>query len=462
MDLQLSGDKMQLPGFLKSLWGNLSNEELKKFGLLSIIITLILGNYWMLRVLKNPFFEDFVGMEYQPYAKICSMFVVAFVVLIYSKLVDLFDKKRLFDILCTFYAGIFIFLSFATAFPSVFSLTPDASLFGLFTWFPGKAIGWISYFAFESSSLLIALFWAFVASVTKPESAKKGYGMIVSCIQIGTIAGPALVINFVPTVGAPAIVAFGGMIVLSIPLLVRLYMRIIPEELSDSAVQDNKKPKTGFLEGLKLIGTRPYVLGILIVSTIYEIIGTVLEFQMNMIAKEIFPTRDLFAVFQGKYGMSINFVALCFALLGTSFFMRKFGLRACLIVFPTIVGVVLLGLLGFNFTGASSSEIMWALFFSMIAVKGLSYALNNPTKEVMYIPTTKDIRFKAKGWIESFGGRTSKGAGSVITASFANSLSQLLLFGTLISLGIVGFWIVVANMLGKRFNRLQSENKIVE
>ncbi|NQY44212.1 MAG: hypothetical protein HRT87_12825, partial [Legionellales bacterium] len=179
-----------LPGFLKALWGDLSKDELKKFSLLSLIITLILGNYWMLRVMKNPVFHDLVGMQYQPYAKMGSMVVVAFVILIYSKLVDIFSKKALFDILCGFYASVFLFLSFAIAAPTFFSLTPDAALFDVFDWIPGKMIGWISYFAFESSSLLIILFWAFVASITKPESAKKGYAMIVSCIQIGTITGP--------------------------------------------------------------------------------------------------------------------------------------------------------------------------------------------------------------------------------------------------------------------------------
>ena len=101
-----------LPGFLRTLWGDLSTEELKKFSMLSCIITLILGNYWMLRVLKNPLFNDLVGMEYQPYAKMASIFVVAFIILIYSKLVDLFDKKTLFDIICTFYGAVFFFICF--------------------------------------------------------------------------------------------------------------------------------------------------------------------------------------------------------------------------------------------------------------------------------------------------------------------------------------------------------------
>ena len=79
--------------------------------------------------------------------------------------------------------------------------------------------------------------------------------------------------------------------------------------------------------------------------------------------------------------------------------------------------------------------MMWTLFMVMIIIKGLSYALNNPTKEVIYIPTTKDIRFKAKGWIESFGGRTAKAGGSVINAAFAKNLPEVLIKSNKVAAG---------------------------
>ena len=181
-----------------------------------------------------------------------------------------------------------------------------------------------------------------------------------------------------------------------------------------------------------------------------------------MIVKDVFSSRELFASFTGKYGMSVNAMVLMFSFLGTSYFMRKYGIRFCLLAYPIIAGIVLSGLLVMDNINLSNIEMMWILFIVMIIIKGLSYALNNPTKEVIYIPTTKDIRFKAKGWIESFGGRTAKAGGSVINAAFAKNLPELLIFGTLISLGLVGGWIIAANLLGKKFNKLQAEDKIIE
>ena len=131
---------------IHSLWGNLSNKELKKFGLLSLIITLILGNYWMLRVMKNPIFNDLVGMEYQPYAKMGSIFVVALVVLIYSKLVDHFSKKSLFDIMCIFYAALFFFICFAIGAYKTFFNDISCNPLMKFLNIQGNIIGWLTYF----------------------------------------------------------------------------------------------------------------------------------------------------------------------------------------------------------------------------------------------------------------------------------------------------------------------------
>ena len=42
-----------IPSFLRSIWGDLSNEELKKFGILSSIFFLILGAYYILKTSKD-------------------------------------------------------------------------------------------------------------------------------------------------------------------------------------------------------------------------------------------------------------------------------------------------------------------------------------------------------------------------------------------------------------------------
>ncbi len=82
---------------------DLKKEETRRFGLLSAIFFLIIGTYWLLRLLKNTIFLKVAfpeclgwaaqqGCQFQPIAKFWSPFVVLVMVLIYSKLVDLVKK----------------------------------------------------------------------------------------------------------------------------------------------------------------------------------------------------------------------------------------------------------------------------------------------------------------------------------------------------------------------------------
>jgi AAA family ATP:ADP antiporter len=53
----------------------------------------------------------------------------------------------------------------------------------------------------------------------------------------------------------------------------------------------------------------------------------------------------------------------------------------------------------------------------------MSYALNNPCKEMLYQPTSSSVKFKCKSWIDTFGARGCKATGSLVTNAFANSMS---------------------------------------
>ena len=443
-------------------WGDLSADETKKFGILSVTFLFVIGNYWLIRSLKDALFASLVGFSWVPYAKILSLVINIFVVMFYGKLVDMLKKHKLFYLLGFFYSVLFILISIFAAYSSSFSLATESFFYGLTAWIPGKILGWVIYVAIESSSILIALFWAFVASVMKVDSAKKGYGMIFFVGQTGQLLGAGLVAGYAQKIGSPLLLTIAGCLMLFVPLMIKIYMSVVPQEVVtvEQAAKDAKE-KTGFMGGLKLLVTKPYVMGIFVVSSFFEVIATVLDFQMKLIASGQF-SRDAFAAFNAKFGMSVGVLSLTFALLGTSYFMRKFGLRFCLISYPVMIGVLIGGVFVLRTLGITDYGYMWTLFAAMIAIKGLSYTLNNPTKEVMYIPTSKDIKFKAKSWIDVFGNRTTKGIGSMITGAYRTSLPDLLFYGTLISLGVVGFWIVIAGMLGKAFGKLQEENKIVE
>jgi ATP:ADP antiporter, AAA family len=461
--VHLSLRGIMLLKILRALWGDFSNEEIKKFGLLAAILFLIIGCYWMLRTMKDATFDLLVGYEWQPFAKLVSVCVVGFAVVLYSKLVDLMKEHLLFYVICIFYGVSTLVIAYFLSNPNV--LVQSNSFWGeMFSWIPGKTLGWIVYVFIESfGSILLTLFWAFVANYTTAESAKRGYGMIISCAQLGTVAGPWFVIQYSSTMGLPILFYFGGVLIFIIPTLVTLYTTMIPTEKN---IELNEKSKTGFLEGLRLLVSHKYLMGLFIVATSYEVIATIIDFQMGICIKNAYPSHldggAAFAWFKAWNGMAVGLLSFTFALLGTSFFMRKFGLKFCLVSFPVTIGLIVIMIFSYSAYGFNQYQLMWGFFVALLIIKSLNYSLNNPSKEVMYIPTSKDVKFKTKGWIDAFGNRTTKGIGSIITGMSGGCLPTLLLTGSVISVGIVIFWVFIASFVGTTFESLQKNKKIIK
>lgn len=452
--------KSSLEKTIRYLWGDLSKDEYKKFAILAAAMMLIIGNYWMLRVTKDALFNVFVGYkEYGPIIKIISPFVMLVAVLGYSKLVDLLKRSSLIYVMCAFYGFAFILLSFLIAHPELATVCKTSIFCPLVSWIPGQGIGWFAYLLLESyGSLLIGLFYAFIASVMTTDLAKKGYGFMFVFIQFATVVGILLEMFVVKAVGFPAIYFIGGILVLIAPFFIKLYLSAFASEMQ--AMQNSaqeKKQKTGFLEGARLLLTHPYVMGLFVVVTFYEIIHFIIEYQMGITALSCCTSQE-FAVFKGYQGLGINIVSFLFAFVGgTSIFMRKFGLTFCLLAFPITIGFVVLACYLAWATGMNNAYLMWIFLGASVAMRALNYALNKPTSEVMYIPTSKDVKFKSKGWIDMFGNRVTKSIGGWVTW-----ISPMLLFGTIVSFGVIGVWVFAALVVGTKFNQLQVEHKIIE
>jgi AAA family ATP:ADP antiporter len=444
---------------IRAIYGDISAKEIKKYSLLSMTFFFVIGTYWLLRPLKDAIFFGTVGGKYQPLAKTFSAFVVIAIVLIYSKLVDMYEKHKLFYIIGTFYALVFLVIAMYIAHPV--HGTPSTDL-GAHRW-----LGWLTYFSIESfGSVVVALFWSFVASITDSASAKRGYPIIIAGAQVGGIVGPWLV-TYAESLGLTllALVAVGA--ICAIMLMVMYFMLVTPasELHSGSKADSSSKKKTGFLEGLRLILTRPYILGIFAIVTLYEVVSTIVDYQMKMAAKALpeYASTEAFARFLGQFGMATNGIALAMALLGTSYLMRRFGLVFCLLAFPTSLAIAI-GVMfySFKFAQLTPHTELTIIFTVMIISKGLSYALNNPAKDMMYIPTSKDAKFKSKGWIDMFGSRFAKALGSQVTGFFKNDLAMLMVYGSLASLGLIGIWLGSALFVGRKFTKLTESGDIVE
>eukprot|EP00993_Chasmostoma_nieuportense_P000320 NODE_1296_length_1560_cov_114.113050_g1224_i0.p1 GENE.NODE_1296_length_1560_cov_114.113050_g1224_i0~~NODE_1296_length_1560_cov_114.113050_g1224_i0.p1 ORF type:complete len:470 (+),score=124.59 NODE_1296_length_1560_cov_114.113050_g1224_i0:61-1470(+) len=425
--------------FRKRMWGDLPREEYRKIALLSLIFMFIVGTYWLMRTQKDALFMKITGKLYIPYAKMGTFFLMVPLILAYCKLVDMVEKHVLFYIICGGYSGLFLVVQMALRIPGL----------GLDNTVPDKSrwLGWVIYLGIESfGSLCVPLFWSFTNSISDANSAKAGFGLITFGAQFGSILGPTLG-KYATTFGMANLMLVGALGMLAPPLLMWVFISMFPRCREGSIT----RKQTGIVEGLSLLVQHKYLMGVFGIATFYEVIGTIFDYQLKFQLDATFQSAPEVAAFMGSFGQWANSLALIFAFLGTGFFINTFGLTFCLVAFPSSVGLVAL-------------YVWWhpsihVLFYAMVLIKGLSYALNNPCKEILYIPTTKDVKFKAKSWIDMFGTRAAKSLGSVINAQF-HTAAALATFTGPINLAIVGMWVSVALYTGRR-NQTMVEQEIV-
>jgi len=396
------------------------------------------------------------GKDLVPTLKMITPFIVAGVVVVYTKLLDMMEKHKLFYVFCSFYA--FLFGLTAIALFVLKSFGPE--YIGAY---PLAALGVAVYFATESfGSLVIALFWSFAVSCNKSDEAKRSFPFMIAIAQIGTIGGSSLLVFGLPNWSIYALCTVTTILVMV------MINQIVTKVPADQLVSDKveKKQKPDILAGVKLLFTQPYLLGVFIVSTFYEIVKTIVDFQMKSQAS-LLPGVN-FEVFLGWFGFWTNFLAFAMALLGTSYIMKRYGLKFCIMLYPVMFGIALISLYVYYLTNPSPENLLWATFGVMMLVTAISYAVNNPTKEMMYIPTSNDAKFKVKGITDTVGSRGSKAAGSAINNSLnvgatqALKVANLMAFGTLIGVGFIGIWLVAALYVGTKNAQLVRDNQIIE
>jgi ATP:ADP antiporter, AAA family len=396
------------------------------------------------------------GIEFIPKLKFISLFTILISVFIYSKLVDMFKKHQLFYVIGSFYVALFSIVTVVLVIKDSYGAAAIGSniLAGM---------GVATYLATESfGSLIIALFWSYTVSVMKGSEAKRGFPFIIAVTQLGTIAGSSLMFFNVPNVTLLLICISSILILMSIIYYIANHFP--KDQLESDKVE--KKSSPDFLAGVKLLISKPYLMGVFVVSTFYEVAKSVVDYLMDL--QGVLVYGDKFKVFSGIYGMSVNFLALLMALLGTGMLMKKFGLRFCLLLYPAMFGTAMIGLYLFYLTNPSPIALLWATFGVMMLVTATSYAVNNPVKEMMYIPTSKDAKFKVKGFTDMFGSRSAKTSGMQIGGALkvpgdvAGTISRLMGYGILISLGVIGVWLAVAFYVGQKNAQLTKDGEIVE
>jgi AAA family ATP:ADP antiporter len=100
------------------------------------------------------------------------------------------------------------------------------------------------------------------------------------------------------------------------------------------------------------------------------------------------------------------------------------------------------------------------LFVSLTILKAMTYSIHDPSKELLYLPTSLAIKFRSKFWIDVVGARVAKAVGSAIN-TFAGNVDRSIRVGTVPSLLTAAALWLVCYRAGIQFDRLVGEGRVV-
>jgi len=429
-----------------------SPHEHSKLILLALAACFIAATYAILRPLKISIFFRLVGKEYYPWSKIALVLFVVPCMAIYSRLVDKLKKHHLLYSLFIFYALLIILFALVFTQQSLAPLT-----------------GWLFLISMDLfPTFVIGTFWAFINSISTPAFAKKRYGTIVAATKVGGLlaAGMSFLVTYNHE-AEPNIISFlifiaSILLIFSLLFIVRL-IRIIPqEELAGYQALCHKKPITQkkkkpfqIIEGLRFMLATPYVFGIFLLFYCYEVIFTIVEYQATVLLdlQTGNSTIQMSSMLFLTTFISQVLGLLC-ALFGTAMILKRLSMRFALMVMPLATAGLVLALL------------FWPTLPVMLGVMTLlptlNFGLNSPIREMLFIPTIKEIQFKSKAWIDSFGRTLSKTSGSTVNLLFLGApIGAFFAFNAIFSLLLAGTWSAIAFFMGRKYEETTAKREII-
>ncbi len=415
---------------------------------------LVITSFWVLKPIKKSLFIEYydesgfdllawhmTASQAELVAKMLNMAVAFVAVVVFTWLVRWFRRQQL----------TFIFTSFFLVAYVAFTFTIDD---------PGGLTVWSFYlFGDLFSTLMVATFFAFLNDSVSPERAKRLYGLIGFGGVIGGVIGTVFVSAFITSVSRSGwlwICCVMGVLVLFVASLAG---RIIPargefkgrESARQSAPETSHETKSNpVVEGAHLVFRSKYLLWIVSIVGLYELVSTVMDFQFTSTVAHYLDGPAIGRQFSTVFAIT-NVVAMIVQLFLTSFIMTRFGIGVALLVLPV---VALAGSTAFMVT-----PILWFGSLLNTADNGFSYSINQSAKESLYVPTTKDEKYKAKAFIDMFAQRFAKAVAVFVSLAITREFSEFssVRWLSLFTIVAVVLWILAAHYAGKRFREMTAD-----
>lgn len=342
---------------------------------------------------------------------------------------------------------------------------------------------WVSVF----NLFVVSVFWSFMADIFRNEQGKRLFGFIAVGGTVGAIAGSGLTATLAVTLG-PVTLMLISVVLLELAVQCVLRLSKLSERFGElDGVTESASPLAepgdwqeaeeavgeatgtprggaagerrvgssaeepiggGVLAGIGQVLRSPYLLGICAYMLLYTIASTFLYFQQAEIVDRTFADRAVTTAFFAKIDLAVNVLTLVTQTSLTGRIIKWLGVALTLTLLPALCVV------GFTALGLWSTLSVLVVFQTLR--RAGNYAVARPTREVLYTVVSREDKYKAKNFIDTFvyRGGDQIGAWSYALMGWLGLAMSTIAF---VAAPIALVWLAVGFWLGRRQDELAGE-----
>jgi len=413
-------------------------EEVRAVSWCWLYIFAVLSSYYIMRPIRDQM-GIAGGVKNLPWLFLGTLAGMVLLNLPFAYLVKKLPRSRFIPLTYRFFAA--NILLFAVA---LHVAGPEQTI-----WVGRIFFIWVSVY----NLFVVSVFWQLNVDLFSPEQGKRLFGFIAAGATLGALFGSSITATLALYV-SPTFLLIGAALLLEVAVFaVTRLAKLSPslhqmqsERAQNERQKGDERPVGGsvFAGMLHALGS-PYLLSVGAFLLLYSMTSTFAYFQQQDIVSLSIKERGAQTAFLATIDVGVNSLALLVQLFLTGRVVAILGVSLALALLPALTMV------GFAGLALAPSLAMVALF--QVIRRATDYAITRPVREVIYTVVSREDRYKAKGFIDTFVYR----AGDQVGAWSAPLLMGMSLWAApLAAIAIAALWLVNALWLGRRQQALEA------
>ena len=400
---------------------------------------ILMGLYYILKPVREALILSQAGAVIKSYSSAAQALLFVFVVPAYGAFAARVNRVWLLSGMTLFFISNLV----------IFILVGNA----------GMEVGiayyiWLGIFSF----MVVSQFWAFSNDIYTEEQGKRLFPIIGIGGTLGAWVGARLAASLFEVTGPYWLMTLASVL---LGLFILLTLVANRQETSRGSTEAKKAQEHLSKEGsFKLVMQNRYLVLIAFHVLLLNLVNTVGEFVLGNLVEqtaiaEIGPGEALqeergnyIGSFYGLFYSWANLLAFLIQSFLVSRFFKYLGVRGSLFVGP-IVSLCTYGV-------TAVQPILNIIHPMKVGENGIDYSLNNTVRHALFLPTSREVKYKAKAAIDTFFGRTGDALQAAVVF-IGTSLAFGIAAFALVNLGFVVVWLGVCLGIFRKHKELKKE-----